>query len=420
MKRRSSALIPATVATSLGTLVAVSLAAAPASSAAPSCTSTTPAVDQVITCTYNDGGVTDITVPSGADTMTVTVDGAGGGGGGVGNVFEGATGGTGARVVATLDVQGISQVRVALGTGGSGGSGSTTAGGIGQGGGGGGYSAVFRGASNVATDVLVVAGGGGGGAGGRTPDSSSGVGGDGAALGSSAGGSGAGPGGGGGADGTGAGGSSKVDPGGAWLSGDGAGGAGSDTDGGNGGDGYGGGGEGGTEDGGGGAGGSFADSTLLIGSATFSAEGGDGGEGGNLGNGLVGAHGALTVTFTIRAIPSPSSPQSSTPNVMTLNLTLPAGVRCDFGNIEASVGSWIQLPDAQDCVISQQSEGSTPSLLGWATRSDFPVAIAQRQVDNGWGAYETYNDDGQLTSVFIPAGGFTAISGPTNLFPIMK
>jgi len=211
-----------------------------------------------------------------------------------------------------------------------------------------------------------------------------------------------------------------VDPGGAWLTDDGAGGASGDVEGGDGGAGYGGGGEGGTLDGGGGAGGSFADSTLLIGTATFSVEGGDGGEGGSDGDGSAGAHGAITVTFTIRATPSLSSPQSSTPNVMTLNLTLPAGVRCDFGNIEASVGSWIQLPDAQDCVISQQSEGSTPSLLGWATRADFSVEIAQRQVDNGWGAYETYNDDGQLTSVFIPAGGFTTISGPTNLFPIMK
>jgi hypothetical protein len=27
-------------------------------------------------------------------------------------------------------------------------------------------------------------------------------------------------------------------------------------------------------------------------------------------------------------------------------------------------------------------------ILGWATYEEFPVDIAQRQIDNGWGAYE--------------------------------
>jgi len=107
---------------------------------------------------------------------------------------------------------------------------------------------------------------------------------------------------------------------------------------------------------------------------------------------------------------------------VTLAFDLPDGVRCDFGSVEASIGSWIELPSASDCSVTPRagdtSEGA--ALLGWATRADFPVGIAQRQIDNGWGAYETYNDDGQLTGVFIPAGGFTQISGATNLFPIMK
>ena len=57
-------------------------------------------------------------------------------------------------------------------------------------------------------------------------------------------------------------------------------------------------------------------------------------------------------------------------------------------------------------------------MLGWATSPNFPVEIAKRQVDNGWGAYETFNADGQLTGVFIPAGGATFLSTSGNLFPI--
>jgi len=97
---------------------------------------------------------------------------------------------------------------------------------------------------------------------------------------------------------------------------------------------------------------------------------------------------------------------------------LPEGVACNFDSVEASLGSWIELPSAGDCTITPRAGDEDPSLLGWATQEDFPVEIAQRQVTNGWGAYETFNDDGQLTGVFIPAGGYTEVSNDTNLFPI--
>jgi len=58
------------------------------------------------------------------------------------------------------------------------------------------------------------------------------------------------------------------------------------------------------------------------------------------------------------------------------------------------------------------------NLLGWATFEGFPQDIADRQVANGWGAYETFDEDGNLTGVFIPAGGSTFISGATRLYPI--
>jgi len=103
---------------------------------------------------------------------------------------------------------------------------------------------------------------------------------------------------------------------------------------------------------------------------------------------------------------------------MALDFTLPSDVRCNFTAVEASQGSWVQVPSASDCTISGRTTDSAPTLLGWATDPDFPLAIAQRQVDNGWGAYETKNEAGQLTGVFIPAGGYTAVTSDTNLHPI--
>jgi hypothetical protein len=41
-------------------------------------------------------------------------------------------------------------------------------------------------------------------------------------------------------------------------------------------------------------------------------------------------------------------------------------------------------------------------------------------VDNGWGVYEIFNDSGQITAVFIPAGGATNVTGQGNLYAIWK
>jgi hypothetical protein len=62
---------------------------------------------------------------------------------------------------------------------------------------------------------------------------------------------------------------------------------------------------------------------------------------------------------------------------------------------------------------------SRNQLLGWATTVDFPVEIARRQVVNGWGAYETFNPDGSLSSVFIPAGGYALLTNSIRMYPIM-
>lgn len=119
--------------------------------------------------------------------------------------------------------------------------------------------------------------------------------------------------------------------------------------------------------------------------------------------------------------PSPesdSAPQASSSVSVTLHLALPAGISCDTSALQQSSGPWVQLPSASDCFITSRAGTDGPSLLGWATNENFPVDIAQRQVDNGWGAYEDFNDDGQLDGVFIPAGGYAAVTGDTNLYPI--
>jgi hypothetical protein len=107
---------------------------------------------------------------------------------------------------------------------------------------------------------------------------------------------------------------------------------------------------------------------------------------------------------------STSSPQ------MDLQWILSGGASCSTNGMAAQIGTWLRVPSRDDC--TPPSSAPNAGLLGWATSPDFPVDIAQRQVTNGWGAYETFNDDGQLTGVFIPAGGYTLLSGDTNLFPI--
>ena len=116
---------------------------------------------------------------------------------------------------------------------------------------------------------------------------------------------------------------------------------------------------------------------------------------------------------------SSSSSLSSTPTVETLNVEVSGSdTTCTGGNPSANFGSWLTLPSADECTQTGPKANPGAKLLGWATNPNFPQAIAQRQVDNGWGAYETFNEDGQLTGVFIPAGGATFVSGSNNLYPI--
>ena len=134
-----------------------------------------------------------------------------------------------------------------------------------------------------------------------------------------------------------------------------------------------------------------------------------------------------TLTVTYEDSPSPGPDPDPVPDSGSGGLSAtPATVDVTLDQITsevlrtwastATLGSWKQLPESNEITGVDENAGKT--FLGAATTPDFPVDIAQRQVDNGWGAYETFNEDGDLTSVFIPAGGWMAISNSTRLYAI--
>jgi hypothetical protein len=97
-------------------------------------------------------------------------------------------------------------------------------------------------------------------------------------------------------------------------------------------------------------------------------------------------------------------------------LTPTDGTRCANTSQSGVSGGWVTLPGPKDCTPPSNRAGAT--LLGWATSPNFPVALARRQVDSGWGPYETFTSSGQLTGVFIPAGWSTLLTSSGPLYPI--
>ena len=82
-------------------------------------------------------------------------------------------------------------------------------------------------------------------------------------------------------------------------------------------------------------------------------------------------------------------------------------------------GTWLPVLTSVDTEnLTGRSTPDGHDLLGWSTDKNFPVDIAQRQVDNTWGAYETHDDDGRMTSVFIPVGHHANITSDTRLHAI--
>jgi hypothetical protein len=128
----------------------------------------------------------------------------------------------------------------------------------------------------------------------------------------------------------------------------------------------------------------------------------------------------LSASFVVPPIqvdpPAPNANKASSSPLIELRWEVPGDASCSSSEQIARLGTWTRLPSPEDCTPATSFPDA--KLLGWATDLTFPIEIAQRQVNNGWGAYETFNNDGQLTGVFIPAGGYTLLSNDTNLYPI--
>ena len=349
--RRGPSIVAACVL--VGCLGGVALAS-PAHAAA-GCTTTTPTLDQLITCIT--AGTETITIPVGANRVEVVVIGGGGGGGGdvASRAFPGGAGGDGAEVNATLTISPGGSLDVTVGARGLGGGGGY----------GGQYSSLLQGAT-----LLVIAGGGGGG--GFGDSGPAGVGGSGGQGGVAAGGDGGdqgtsstnggsgGSGGVGGAAGTGA--ALAVHQGKNWSAG-GDGGVGYGGSAGSGGSGYGGGGGGGDTGGsgsfpGGGAGGSYVNSSLLVGSAIYrpsTTSAGQGGAGATAGSGIIGSSGtAGTITLIFRYVVGSPAQAALVPAAQLQQVPMPRSGSCS--DVDESRLDW----------GSSYKGGWGPSWAQWA------------------------------------------------------
>lgn len=108
------------------------------------------------------------------------------------------------------------------------------------------------------------------------------------------------------------------------------------------------------------------------------------------------------------AVDRPSN-NSATPPTRALGFDGSLGT-CTIDKRSALEMQWLQLPSASNCTRA----GHT--LLGWSTSAAFPVAVAKAQVDKGWGAIDDTFDGVRM--IFIPAGGYTLLSGDNNLYEV--
>ena len=125
-------------------------------------------------------------------------------------------------------------------------------------------------------------------------------------------------------------------------------------------------------------------------------------------------HGSMVLHAITWLGPSGSGGSSaSSPGAQyALNFNANDGTCTTPHTARVTASEWIQVPDEEQCSRSGHS------LLGWATSPNFPTTIAQRQKDSGWGAYVLTNESGSIASVFIPAKGWTVVSGDNTLYAI--
>lgn len=126
---------------------------------------------------------------------------------------------------------------------------------------------------------------------------------------------------------------------------------------------------------------------------------------------------SLRTYVDVPAAPSNGSrSRSVAPQSVNVDIGLDTGEIPAPWSGETTSGSWLSLPATSE--VSGTGDNAGKRFLGVATSEDFPVDIAQRQIDNRWGVYEIYGDDGSLKSVFIPAGYSMHITAAPRVFAI--
>lgn len=110
-----------------------------------------------------------------------------------------------------------------------------------------------------------------------------------------------------------------------------------------------------------------------------------------------------------------SGAAASAPVEVSLSLDLATSdASCTEGSaVTGFAGAWLTLPGDDECSSVTNPDAN---LLGWSTSANFPVELAQSQVDKGWGAIDDTFDGVRM--IFIPAGQATFVSGPNSLHPI--
>lgn len=125
-----------------------------------------------------------------------------------------------------------------------------------------------------------------------------------------------------------------------------------------------------------------------------------------------------SASFVASAEQTPSNttaPDSPLTQTLDLLFDTSGGVNCNAPLISGSFGVWVQLPSADICTLP--TDQSALTLLGWSTNPNFPRQVAQEQVHSGWGAIDA--EYGGQRMIFIPAGGYTFMSGNNQLFAIL-
>lgn len=122
-------------------------------------------------------------------------------------------------------------------------------------------------------------------------------------------------------------------------------------------------------------------------------------------------------TVSVISIPAQSEVAADSSVVREiLSFSNAESLSCSVSSVRGVRGEWVQVPSENQCSVTNNSG---EQLLGWATYVGFPVDIARRQVNNGWGAYEVFHPDGGVRGVFIPRGGFTHLTNSATLYPVL-